>query len=129
MLRLINIIVRKGAAYMLRLSFFVRFCLTVFALYVKKSMKKETKESMQIYSAIGMLMAGVALSIAGFIVPPVGEIHDSVLWFFAQCLIYAGSIFGVGIYVNSKFDHLTEKIKNSITGNGNTTQEQKIEKR
>lgn len=126
MLRLINIIVRKGAAYMLRLSFFVRVCLTIFCLYIKKCMKKETKEAMQIYSAIGMLLAGVALSVAGFIVPPVGEIHDSVLWFFAQCLIYAGSIFGVGIYVNSKFDHLAEKFRNSLTSTG---PDPKIEKR
>jgi hypothetical protein len=28
----------------------------------------------------------------GFVVPPTGEISDSVLLFFAQCLIYAGSI-------------------------------------
>lgn len=69
-------------------------------------MKKETKEDVQIWSAIGMLLAGVGLSIAGFIVPPVGQIHDSVLWFFAQCLIYAGSIFGIGIYINGKFNNL-----------------------
>lgn len=69
-------------------------------------MKKETKEDIQICSAVGMLIAGVGLSIAGFIVPPVGQIHDSVLWFFAQCLIYAGSIFGIGIYINSKFNNL-----------------------
>lgn len=75
-------------------------------------MKKETKESVQIFSAIGMLIAGTGLSIAGFFTPPVGEIHDSVLWFFAQCLIYAGSIFGVGIYINGKFKHLQDKLLN-----------------
>lgn len=73
-------------------------------------MKKETKEAIQIYTAVGMLVAGVGLSIAGFIVPPTGQIHDSVLWFFAQCLIYAGSIFGVAIYVNTKFNHLVDKL-------------------
>ena len=57
-----------------------------------------------------MLLAGVALSVAGFLVPPVGEISDSVLWFFAQCLIYAGSIFGVSIYVQSKFTELKNEI-------------------
>ena len=51
-------------------------------------------------SAIGMLMAGVGLTIAGFIVPPLGEISDSVLWFTAQTLIYAGSIFGVKVYID-----------------------------
>ena len=51
-------------------------------------------------SAIGMLMAGIGLTIAGFIVPPLGEISDSVLWFTAQTLIYAVSIFGVKVYID-----------------------------
>lgn len=75
-------------------------------------MKKETKEDVQVCTAVGMLIAGVALSIAGFIVEPTGQIHDSVLYFFAQCLIYAGSIFGIGIYVTTKFNHLVDKLKN-----------------
>ena len=62
-------------------------------------MSKESRTDIQIYSAIAMLVAGVGLATAGFIVPPTGEISDSVLLFFAQCLIYAGSIFGVSIYI------------------------------
>ncbi len=73
-------------------------------------MTSEKRTSFQVWSAVGMLAAGVALSVAGFIVPPVGEISDSVLWFFAQCLIYAGSIFGVSIYVSSKFSELRSKL-------------------
>jgi hypothetical protein len=73
-------------------------------------MKKETKEDIQVCTAVGMLFLGSGLSVAGFIVPPLGQIHDSVLWFFAQCLIYAGSIFGIGIYVNGKFNQLIDKI-------------------
>ncbi|MDD7440798.1 hypothetical protein [Prevotellamassilia timonensis] len=73
-------------------------------------MTKEDRTKYQVYSALAMLLAGVALSVAGFLVPPVGEISDSVLWFFAQCLIYAGSIFGVSIYVQSKFTELKEEI-------------------
>ena len=57
-----------------------------------------------------MLVAGVALAIAGFIVSPVGEISDSVLWFAAQTMIYAGSVFGVSVYVNDKFCSITDKI-------------------
>jgi hypothetical protein len=75
-------------------------------------MTKEDRTKYQVYSALAMLLAGVALSVAGFLVPPVGEISDSVLWFFAQCLIYAGSIFGVSIYVQSKFTELKEEINN-----------------
>nr|DAH35013.1 MAG TPA: hypothetical protein [Caudoviricetes sp.] len=65
-------------------------------------MKRETKEDIQVWTAVGMLIAGVSLSVAGFLVEPLGIIHDSVLWFFAQCLVYAGSIFGVYLYVNGR---------------------------
>lgn len=77
-------------------------------------MTKETRTTYQVFSALAMLLAGVALSIAGFIVPPVGEISDSVLWFFAQCLIYAGSIFGVSIYVQSKFTELKDQLEKKV---------------
>lgn len=65
-------------------------------------MKRETKEDIQVWTAVGMLIGGVSLSVAGFLVEPLGIIHDSVLWFFAQCLVYAGSIFGVYVYVNGR---------------------------
>lgn len=55
-------------------------------------------------SAFIMILAGIALSVWGFIVPPLGEISDSVLWFLAQALLYAGSIFGVSVYVQNKFN-------------------------
>jgi hypothetical protein len=48
---------------------------------------------------------------AGFIVEPTGQIHDSVLWYFAQTLVYAGSIFGITIYVNGKFSDILKKTK------------------
>ena len=54
------------------------------------------------YTAIGMLTAGVGLSVAGFIAPPFGEISDSVLWFFAQCLMYAGTALGIDVMVDYK---------------------------
>lgn len=73
-------------------------------------MTKDTRTDIQIYSAIAMLIAGVALATAGFIVAPTGVISDSVLLFFAQCLIYAGSIFGVSIYIHTKFAELKSKI-------------------
>lgn len=69
-------------------------------------MKKETRESLQVGSALGMLALGMALTVAGFIVSPLGEIHESVLGLFAECLIYAGSIFGVAIYIQTKYAEL-----------------------
>jgi hypothetical protein len=74
-------------------------------------MKNNTKDNIQIYTAVGMLISGVGLSMAGFIVEPTGQIHDSVLWYFAQTLVYAGSIFGITIYVNGKFSDILKKTK------------------
>ena len=65
-----------------------------------KKKNKTMQDNLSKLSAIGMLMAGVGLTVAGFIVPPLGEISDSVLWFTAQTLIYAGSIFGVKVYID-----------------------------
>ncbi len=49
-----------------------------------------------------MLVSGVGLCVAAFCVEPVGEIHDSVLWYFAQCLIYAGSAVGVDVIIDER---------------------------
>ena len=76
-------------------------------------MTKETRTDIQVFTAIAMLVAGVSLSIAGFIVPPTGEISDSVLMFTAQCLVYAGSALGINVYINSKFSD----IKKQLTSN------------
>ena len=53
-----------------------------------------------------MLAFGAGLSIAGFIVEPLGEVSNSVLLIFAQCLIYAGSALGIDSYVNYKLNEL-----------------------
>ena len=73
-------------------------------------MTREQRVNLQYYSAIAMLFCGVALTIAGFIVPPTGEISDSVLWFAAQTMLYAGSVFGVNVYVQDKFNSIQEKL-------------------
>lgn len=87
-------------------------------------MTKETRTDIQVFSAIGMLVAGVGLSIAGFVVPPTGEISDSVLMFTAQCLVYAGSALGINVYINSKFSdikkQLTKTNSNDYDGSGNS---------
>lgn len=75
-----------------------------------KTLSNSTKEAIQYATAVGMLVAGLALTVASFIVEPLGEISDSVLYVLAQCFIYAGSIFGIGLYVNTKFDALNKQI-------------------
>lgn len=68
--------------------------------------QKETKEAAAVISAMAMLTFGAALALVGFIVEPLGQIHDSVLYVLGQCLIYAGSIFGIGIYAKKRIDEM-----------------------
>ena len=82
-------------------------------------MTREHRVTIQCFSAIGMLICGVALAVAGFVVPPLGEISDSVLWFSAQTMIYAGSVFGVSVYVNDKFRSITDKLNQQNGKKGN----------
>lgn len=71
----------------------------------------KAKFSIQACSALLLLMSGVVLSFLGFYTAPEGEISDSVLWYFSQTLIYAGSIFGVSTYVKSRFRDIETEIK------------------
>ena len=53
-------------------------------------------------SAACLLGAGMLLAYISLFLPPPGEIDDSVIYIFAQILIYAGSIFGIEHYINEK---------------------------
>lgn len=77
-------------------------------------MTKNVKENIQVMSALAMLIGGFGLAVAGFIVPPCGQIHDSVLGIFAECLIYSGSIFGVTIYIQSKYSEIRSYVEDKI---------------
>ena len=50
--------------------------------------------------AVFLLASGVVMAFLSFLTSEQGEISDSVLWYFAQCLIYAGSVFGLKSYID-----------------------------
>ena len=66
------------------------------------------------WSALLMLLSGIGLSAAGFVADPFGEISDSVLWYVSQSLVYAGSIFGVTLYIHSKFAEISRQLNAGI---------------
>ena len=70
------------------------------------SEKLDTKSKFAIGTAVVAFVAGWSLTIAGFILPPQGEVHDSVLWILGQTLVYAASVLGIGMYFNSKLTQL-----------------------
>ncbi len=60
------------------------------------------KVSVKEWTAILLLTAGVAMAFIALLLPPPGEIHDSVLYVFAQILIYSGTVFGLDSYFTKK---------------------------
>lgn len=54
------------------------------------------------WTAIVLIIFGIILAFVALLMPPPGEIHDSVLYIFAQILIYCGSIFGIDSYISQK---------------------------
>lgn len=68
------------------------------------------KEKIAIISAVLAFVAGWGLTIAGFVLPPLAEISDAVLWVLGQSLIYAASVFGVTSYFSAE----TAKMKHDI---------------
>lgn len=72
----------------------------------------DVKNKVAIVTAIVAFLIGWGLTIAGFIVPPIGEIADSILWILGQALIYTASVLGVGMYFSSETRKLKGEIKN-----------------
>lgn len=73
-------------------------------------MTQGIKENLTYGSAIGMLLFGVILTTAGFIIDPQGQIHDSVLYVLGQCLLFAGSVMGVSAYTAGRMRHIEHEI-------------------
>ncbi|WP_446786087.1 hypothetical protein [Macellibacteroides fermentans] len=60
------------------------------------------KEETQLIVACLLVVLGAGLLIAGFIVPPVGIIDNSVLIAFGEIATFAGSLFGIDYHYRYK---------------------------
>ena len=72
------------------------------------------KDKIAIVTAVVAFIIGWGLSIAGFVVPPLGEIANSVLFVLGQALVYAASVFGIAGYFSSETARLKRDVKNMI---------------
>lgn len=53
------------------------------------------------------LVTGLGVVVAGFAVPPLGEIHPSVLIAFGECLTFVGAVLGVRYHYKYKYGNPT----------------------
>ena len=72
------------------------------------------RESYQLITATGLLVSGVVLSFLSFFFTAEHIIADSVLWYFAQTLLYSGGIFGIRSYTIKKLGELNGKTKVNV---------------
>lgn len=52
--------------------------------------------------AVVLVTSGMVLSFLSFLLSAEGVVDNSVLWYFAQTLVYAGSVFGLKDYIDYK---------------------------
>ena len=69
------------------------------------------RESYQVITATALLGSGVVLSFLSFFLTSEHVVTDSVLWYFAQCLLYSGGIFGIRNYTITKIGSVNGKSK------------------
>ena len=72
------------------------------------------RASYQLITATGLLVSGVVLSFLSFFLTAEHIIADSVLWYFAQTLLYSGGIFGIRSYTIKKLGELNGKTKVNV---------------
>lgn len=78
---------------------------------IRTSLKELTiKERISYIFATLAFIIGWALTIAGFIVPPTGEISGSVLWVLGQALLFAGSVIGISEHYGAELDKIKEQL-------------------
>lgn len=77
-------------------------------------MTKDRKEAIQYASACIMLVSGIVLSFLSFFLSNY-TIEDSVLWYFAQTILYAGSVFGLTMYVSSTRKAILSEVNDRLS--------------
>lgn len=76
-------------------------------------MTKSDKRDIIVWvAAIIAFMTGIGLCVAGFFVPPTGEISGSVLTATGEFLTFFGSVFGIGEFTKIQM----EKIRRTSAG-------------
>ena len=58
-----------------------------------------------------LLFFGMIMVVCGFITPPSGEVHDSILWIFGQTLVFSGAFLGMSLHVDNSIESSESKLE------------------
>lgn len=78
-----------------------------------KIMIVDTKEKIQYGTAVLMVISAVVLAFICFFLNHY-KIEDSVLWYIAQALVYAASIFGISLAIKTKMGEVKNDMKHYV---------------
>lgn len=76
--------------------------------------KLSFKDALMYVLAVVCLAAAFVLLFMGLLIPPEGEIHETVLTAFGMVLIFVGTIFGISFHYAGKLDSFQRTIINLI---------------
>ena len=76
-------------------------------------MTPDTKEKIQYSTAVMMIVSAVVLAFICFFLNHY-KIADSVLWYIAQALVYAASIFGISLAINTKMGQVKNDVRQYV---------------
>ena len=94
--------------------FCTHFLLSIFAMYTNNIiMTPDTKEKIQYSTAVAMIASAVVLAFICFFLNHY-KIEDSVLWYIAQALVYAASIFGISLAIKTKMGEVKNDVKQYV---------------
>ena len=80
--------------------------------------RMDLKQKTAYWTAIVAFALGWGLTIAGFIVPPKGEVSGSVLWVLGQAMLYTAAVLGITLYFNNQMVKFREETREYLEQKG-----------
>lgn len=74
--------------------------------HMKEKELKHTKLKWMIISAVALVVVGIVLILCGLFIPPMGEIHPSVLTALGEVFTFSGSLWGLNTHYRIKTDQI-----------------------
>ena len=74
----------------------------------------QSKEIVAHVAAGLLLLFGMIMVVCGFITPPSGEVHDSILWIFGQTLVFSGAVIGISLHVDNSIKSIEAKLEEKM---------------
>lgn len=75
-------------------------------------MTSDSKDKIQYGTAVSMLASGMVLTFCSFFM--LGDVLDGVLWYTGQTMVYAGSIFGITMFIRTKSGEIKSYIDDRL---------------